>query len=282
MLPLVIAAITGATFGAVSLRAYQYLVAAPPSSALRIQAEPLNANASTLAQNERQASATSAAAPVTGSGALVIQTEPSQLTIVIDDVVKGKSPLSLAALTPGQHRVEVRGGTTVVRSTVSITAGERTVLVMSPMERAAAPVAIAAAGGWLTVSAPVMLTIRESGRLLGTTESDRLMVPAGEHSLEVGNDALGFKASRTVTIEAGKTALLPIDVPDGILNINAQPWAEVWIDGRRLGETPIANVTRPIGSHEVILRHPDLGERRETVTVTLKQPTRLGVDMRRK
>ena len=66
------------------------------------------------------------------------------------------------------------------------------------------------------------------------------------------------------------------------MNINAQPWAEVWVDGQRIGETPIGNLSRPVGPHEVVLRHPEFGERRETVIVTLKQPARLGVDMRKK
>ena len=38
---------------------------------------------------------------------------------------------------------------------------------------------------------------------------------------------------------------------------------------------------RRVGSYEVVFRHPQLGERRENVLVTLRQPVRLGVDMRR-
>ena len=40
---------------------------------------------------------------------------------------------------------------------------------------------------------------------------------------------------------AGKTTNARVQVPDGMLNINAQPWAEVWVGGERIGETPIAN-----------------------------------------
>jgi hypothetical protein len=52
------------------------------------------------------------------------------------------------------------------------------------------------------------------------------------------------------------------------------------VGGERIGETPIANLTRPIGTHEVLLRHPQFGERKARLTVSLKQPARLGVDMR--
>ena len=64
--------------------------------------------------------------------------------------------------------------------------------------------------------------------------------------------------------------------------INAIPWAEVLVDGTRVGETPIGNITVPIGTHEVIFRHPELGERRLTVTVTTGEPVKVGVDLRSK
>jgi hypothetical protein len=66
------------------------------------------------------------------------------------------------------------------------------------------------------------------------------------------------------------------------LSLNASPWAEVFVDGERIGETPIGNLSRPIGRHEVIFRHPQLGEHREVVVVTASGPTRLGVDLRKK
>jgi PEGA domain-containing protein len=216
-------------------------------------------------------------------GSLHVQTEPGRLAVLVDGVERGTSPLTVAELTPGEHQVAVRGDGTTVRRTVTIQANERTVLVVSPVERATPSLAVsAAAGGWVSLASPVALVIKESGKVLGTTDAERLMLPAGEHTLELSNDSLGFQAKRTVRVEAGKSAVIKVEPPAGVLSINAQPWAEVWVDGQRIGETPIGNLARPIGQHEVVLRHPDLGERRETVTVTLRQPTRLGVDMRKK
>jgi hypothetical protein len=215
-------------------------------------------------------------------GSLAIQTEPDRLPVLVDGVERGVSPLTLTGLKPGEHLVAVRASGTTLRRTVTVVARERTVLVVSPSERATPPTAAAGAGGWLTVSAPLALTIREAGKVIGTTESDRLMLPAGDHALELVNEGLDFSAKRTVKIEAGKTAVVKVDAPNGLLNINAQPWAEVWVDGQRIGETPIGNLSRPVGQHEIVLRHPEFGERRETVMVTLKQPARLGVDMRKK
>ena len=68
----------------------------------------------------------------------------------------------------------------------------------------------------------------------------------------------------------------------GTLHINAVPWAEVWIDGEQIGETPIGNLQTRIGSREIVFRHPELGERRTTAMVTLKEPVRISMDLRKK
>ena len=133
---------------------------------------------------------------------------------------------------------------------------------------------------WLTVKSPVSVEIREGGRLIGTTESDRIMLAAGRHDLELSNETLGYTATKTINVPAGKVAPLTIDMPQGVVNLNAAPWAEVWIDGKRVGETPIGNLSVAIGSHEILFRHPQLGEKRQAVSVTLKAPVRLSVDMK--
>jgi hypothetical protein len=37
-----------------------------------------------------------------------------------------------------------------------------------------------------------------------------------------------------------------------------------------------------LGSHDVVFRHPELGEQRHTAVVTLNAPARLSVDLRKK
>jgi hypothetical protein len=96
------------------------------------------------------------------------------------------------------------------------------------------------------------------------------------------NDALGYRVTRTVTVTPGKVAPIALDLPKGSLSVNALPWAEVTIDGERVGETPIGNVALTIGSHDVVFRHPELGEQRHKVVVTAAAPARLSVDLRKK
>jgi len=134
--------------------------------------------------------------------------------------------------------------------------------------------------GWLTVKAPFSLEIREEGRIIGTTDADRVMLAAGKHDLELVNETLGYRSTRSVQVLPGKVASLAIDLPKGIVNLNATPWAEVWVDGQRVGETPIGNLSIPIGSHEVVFRHPQFGEKRHAISVTAGAPTRVSVDMK--
>jgi hypothetical protein len=136
--------------------------------------------------------------------------------------------------------------------------------------------------GWLTATAPIPLKVMEGGRVIGSTEVDKLMLPSGEHDLEFANDALGFRVTRHVNISAGKTTVSSIEVPNGSISLNAIPWADVYVDGSYFGQTPLGNQSLQIGTHEVAFRNPNLGERKETVTVTTLAPARLGVDLTKK
>jgi len=218
--------------------------------------------------------------PAAAMGALRIHTEPSKLAVFIDGVERGVSPLRVEGVQPGDHEVTIRTERGPVRRSVKVQPQETVSLIISSAIAPAEPAAVTA--GWLTVASSIPLQLREDGKVIGTTESDRVMLPAGDHDVELANDSLGFKAQRKIHINAGKTTATRIDLPNGTISLNAMPWAEVFVDGERVGETPIGNLARPIGRHEVVFRHPELGERRETLVVTTQQTARLGVDLRKK
>jgi hypothetical protein len=149
-----------------------------------------------------------------------------------------------------------------------------------PVAAAPRPAPPGSLSGWLRVDVPVAMRIYEDGRLLGTTDVDRLMLPTGDHTFEIRNDELGFSTRQVVTIKAGDTAVVPVRLPSAAISINAKPWAEAWVDGERVGDTPIGTLMRTIGRHEVVLRHPELGERRVPVVVTMSAPARVSVDFK--
>jgi hypothetical protein len=145
--------------------------------------------------------------------------------------------------------------------------------------RAPAAAATPAVSGWVIVDAPIELSVFEGGRLRGTTRDGRLSLPVGARALELVNDALEVRQAASVTVAGNEMTRIAFTMPMGSLSINALPWAEVWVGGRKLGTTPLANVPVPVGSHEILWRHPTLGDRRQTVTIKAKTPVRLGVDL---
>ena len=244
------------------------------------QARPLKVTvtAGTSAVQHYEMAASPAAAPATG--ALRIQTEPANLPVLFDGVEKGVSPVVIERVEPGDHDVAVRREQSVIKQIVHVVAGEKTSVIIS--SAVSKPEAGLVTAGWLLATAPIPLKVKEGGRLIGSTDVDKLMLSSGDHDLEFSNEALGFHVTRRVNISAGKATASSIAVPNGSLSLNALPWADVYVDGNHLGQTPLGNVSLPIGTHEVVFRHPDLGERKETVTVTALTPARLGVDLRKK
>lgn len=212
------------------------------------------------------------------SGKLEIGSDPSGALVEVDGVSRGRTPLVLRDMSPGQYRIRVFTADTAVDRIVEVTAGAASALVVAAPNAAAN---VNAAGGWLTVRSPVELEILEGGRVLGNTKMDRLMLPTGSHRIDLNNGGLEFSATRTVQISAGKTSEIVIGLPSGRLSVNAVPWADVSMDGTPLGTTPLGDLTAPIGVHELVFRHPQFGERRQLVTVKSQTVARIGLDLRK-
>jgi hypothetical protein len=218
-----------------------------------------------------------AAAGPTGGGVLHVSSEPEGARVTLDGTPRGYTPLAVSELAPGDHDLVLESDRGVVQRRVRIDPGVAASVVV-PMNAAAS--AGGPVSGWIAMAAPFALQIFEDGRLIGTTDSERIMMQAGRHTIEVANDTLGYRDRKTIDVRPGKVSTVTIDLPRGTVSLNATPWAEVWIDGTRIGETPLGNVAVPIGPHEIVFRHPQLGEKRHATTVTLTKATRVSVDMR--
>jgi hypothetical protein len=133
--------------------------------------------------------------------------------------------------------------------------------------------------GGLRLTTPIELQVLEGERVLGSSADGPIVASAGVHQLDFINTAIGFRSRQTVTIKAGEIIPLQVQPPDGRVSINAQPWAQVWIDGNLAGETPLANLTVSAGEHEIVFRHPQLGERRETTIVKSGVQTRISTTL---
>ncbi len=148
--------------------------------------------------------------------------------------------------------------------------------VNSPLPAPAPP-----RSGGFRVSAPVELHVLDGERVLGSSREGPIIARAGRHQFEFVNSVIGYRVRREVDIRPGQIAALSIAIPNGTLNVNATPWAAVWIDGTPQGETPLGNISILPGEHDIVFRHPQLGERREKIIVRPDMPARVAVNMQR-
>jgi hypothetical protein len=212
-----------------------------------------------------------APAPVTAPaiapkmGRIQVETQPPGARIVLNGKPVGESPLTLD-VPAGRHTLTLASASGSVRKTIRVEAG-KTLTVDVPIF-----------SGWIEVAAPIILDVSEDGKSIGTTEQNRLLLRPGRHALTFANRDLDYTSTQTVDIEPGEVKTLTID-PRGTANLNATPWAEVWINGKKIGETPLANLELPLGTHEVVFKHPQFSERRMTTTIRANAPIALSVDM---
>jgi hypothetical protein len=135
--------------------------------------------------------------------------------------------------------------------------------------------------GGIRFVSPIELEVFEGDRRLGSSATGIVSARAGRHDLELVNSVLGFRSRQSVEVRGGQVVSVTVSPPNGRVNINAAPWAEVWVDGRPMGETPIGNLSLPLGEHEVVFRHPQFGEQRKTVVVRLDGVTRVSASFPR-
>jgi PEGA domain len=208
------------------------------------------------------------------AGRLSIVTDPAHARVEIDGRPRGTSPVVIDALAAGEHRITVTSDTGVAKRTVTVSNGVMTEVVFSMSQ----PQPTAPLAGWVTIGSPFPIEILEHDEVVGTSGSSKIMLAAGPHQVVLRNEALGFEATRTIAVAAGRVTSVDIDPPKGLLNVNARPWADVLIDGDLVGQTPLSGVSLAVGPHQVVFRHPQLGERTERIVVTARGLNRVAVD----
>ena len=209
-------------------------------------------------------------APPPADSAVVIEFTRPGADVLVDGRPAGVTPLKLKV---GAHTGSIR----VVSRESDPAALESSVAVEAPDRRDQRPAGDRPVGdpqparpqrsSGVKVSSPFEIQVLEGNRPLGSSKAGIVFAAVGRHELDLVNSALGYRSRRIVDIKPGQVVSLAVNPPNGSLSINALPWAEVWLDGNALGQTPLGNVSVPLGEHEIVFRHPELGERREKTIV---------------
>ena len=115
--------------------------------------------------------------------------------------------------------------------------------------------------GWLKVTCDPWANITINQTAYGSTPiSDPIELPAGEHQIIFTNDNFPAPVMQTVVIHPGESHEIHMELWDyvGVLKVRAvNPWAEIYVDGELVGQTPLANpIILAFGEHIIELRNP--------------------------
>lgn len=206
--------------------------------------------------------------PTTGrmpAGGLRVNSTPAGAAVVVNGKPRGITPLTLADLPAGRYTIELKSSAGTVKRTVTVGNGktaELDELIFS---------------GWLALYSPFELAITEGDRTLRLDDRNQIMLPPGSHELRLVNRAFGYDTVRQVELKPGELVTLSVKPPLSTMTVTATEAAEVWLDGARIGETPLNTVPVELGTHEIVVKGAAGGERRFTVAVTVN-PLTLNVD----
>ncbi len=203
-----------------------------------------------------------------GSGELRIESVPDGARVVLDGKEVGFTPLALKGVPAGRHALVLEGDAGTLKRTVRVQADERTV----------ARYEITA--GFLSVTSRIPVEIFDGTKKLGSSDEGHILLAPGQYKVRLVNTHYGFREDAEFAIKAGEISTHAVTLPDGSLHITTEAGAEIFVDGEMMGVAPLAPFRVPIGAREVLVRHADLGERRQSVEVVSGQPTELSVVFR--
>jgi hypothetical protein len=217
------------------------------------------------------------------TGSLFVRSDPAGAKVLVDNRPAGVTPITVLDLSPGSHTISVTGADGAnAKQSVQVEAGSTATLRLTLDRPQVAEASTAAAAepsnGWVLVDAPIEMQVLQGVRQLGTS-GRRLPLAPGSYDLQLRS--ADYSTAKRVDVSAGRVAHRG-QRARGTVNLNAAPWAEVYLDGRSLGETPIANASVSAGTHEVIFRNPQFNELRQMVTVASGKATRLAVTLTKK
>jgi hypothetical protein len=201
------------------------------------------------------------------TGGLDVKSTPPGAQVFVDGKSRGVTPLTLADLPAGRHAIELRSDAGTIQRTITIGAGETAQIEESIFS------------GWLAVHSPFDVVVSEGSRALTLDDRNQVMLPPGPHQLRVVNRALAYDVVHQVDVKPGEATNLTITPPASSLTLTASEPVTVWLDGERLGETPLNAVPVPLGTHDLLVRRATGGERKLTITVTTN-PFALHIDFR--
>ena len=132
----------------------------------------------------------------------------------------------------------------------------------------------------LRVQVEGQATFVVDGRSQRAGSDGELHLSPGHHRVTVSSPMLAFPRTLEVDLRPREAATRAIVRGRGTLRVAVSPWAEVTVDGRVLGVTPLSPVDLAEGAHQVALKNGELGiVAKRRVIVTPDKETLLKLDL---
>jgi hypothetical protein len=139
-----------------------------------------------------------------------------------------------------------------------------------PLEERHPRVAPPERSAYLSLDATEPMNVSIDGTPAGTVPLHRYKLSPGEHRVRLDNRVLGVSRTIRVALRPGEELSRKEAFAKGRLNVSSQPWADVFVDGKKLGTTPLAARELWEGRHAVRLVGAQ-GEKTITVEVVAGQ-----------
>ena len=202
-----------------------------------------------------------------GPAKLNVNSTPPGAQVLLDGKQRGITPTTLNDVAPGRHTVELKHQDGNVTRTVTVDAGDTAVIDEQIF------------AGWVAIYSPTEVTITEGGRALRLDDRSQVLLPPGWHDIRIVNRTLGHESVQRVEVKPGEVTRLNVMPPRSSLTVTASEPAEVFLDGTKVGDSPMNDFAIDLGTHEVLVKRGG-AERRFTVTATAT-PTTINVDFSR-
>lgn len=232
------------------------------------------------------------------SGSIQLKVSPVEGIVLVDGAPAGRgTDVTIARLAPGtEHTIEIRAdGYSPYKESVIVAAGERVrvQVTLAPLMNVAGPPpslggtepprgaprgtseASAGAATAAFASNPPGADVFVDGRLVGRTPVDWIGGAAGRYGVEYrlsGYDTVRFSATlpKAGGTEPYDRSLSERAKAEGKLSVNVSgSWAEIYVDGKKIGNTPIFGHALPVGSYTIRARNDGAGLD-QTKQVTIK------------
>jgi hypothetical protein len=191
-------------------------------------------------------------------GSLQVSSTPSPAKVLVDGRERGETPLTLDDLIVGSHVVQIATAEGSVRRRVDILEGRTETLTESVFP------------GWLKLSTTIDVTVLDGATPVQLDDTYRALLKPGAHTLRIENRTLGFSEIRQVEIEPGGTTTVAVTAQPSTLSVAGSSDADVYIDGTKVGRTPLVDFKVSLGAHDVMVVDQYGVTRHASITVTTR------------